>query len=232
MENAGQQPVDRSQQQQVSPQTSDDKNPQPLNAPVAQQTIEDPLLSNEQRPNEMNDVQFAQKNGNIVPVGPNEMKEADVLPLPYDLQENRQRKESERSVTDVNQIESNKELRQVIPPPNQIDDSLDDKKSSSNPPENEIAREIFDKKGRSAVANGNSKKVEEKLEKAQNNVDGILNQILRMIWRRGSLGTYDPSLVLFSLKILWAITLIVFRDGSSWKGYLSTYCVKTWWICS
>lgn len=181
VENAGQQPVDRSQQQQVSPQTSDDKNPQPLNAPVAQQTIEDPLLSNEQRPNEMNDVQFAQKNGNIVPVGPNEMKEAEVLPLPYDLQEKSQKKESEQFFTNVNQIESNKELRQVIPPPNQIDDSLGDKKSSSNSPPNEVAREIFDKKDRPAVANGSTQRVEEKLEKAQNNVDGILNQILRMI---------------------------------------------------
>ncbi|CAD1478107.1 unnamed protein product, partial [Heterotrigona itama] len=181
VENAGQQPVDRSQQQQVSPQTSDDKNPQPLNAPIAQQTIEDPLLSNEQRPNEMNDVQFAQKNGNIVPVGPNEMKEAEVLPLPYDLQEKHQRKESEQSVTDVNQIESNKELRQVIPPPNQIDDRLVDRKSSSNLPANERAREISDEKDRSAVVNGNTERTEGKLEKAQNSVDGILNQILRMI---------------------------------------------------
>ena len=182
MENAGQQPVDRSQQQQVSPQTSDDKNPQPLNAPVAQQTIEDPPLSNEQRPNEMNDVQFAQKNGNIVPVGPNEMREAEVLPLPYDLQEKRQSKESERSVTDANQIESNKELRQVIPPPNQVDDRLGDGKSSSNSPANEVAREISDKKNRSAVVNGNTGEAEEgKAKKAQSSVNGILNQILRMI---------------------------------------------------
>ena len=93
-ENAGQL-VNRTQQQQVSPPTNDDKNPQPLYAPaVAQQTIEDPLQSNEQRVNEMNNVRFAQKNGNIVPVGPNELKEAEVLPLPYDLQEKRQRKEA------------------------------------------------------------------------------------------------------------------------------------------
>lgn len=215
-------PVDRSQQQQVSPPTNDVKNPQPLNAPVAQQTIEDTLQSNEQRVNEMNNVRFAQMNGNIVPVGPNEMKEAEVLPLPYDLQEKRQRKENDQPVIDDNQIESDKmiekdenrneeQLRQVIPPPNRNNEKFGEKKSSSNSPANEVSRKIdkslddkkittdlsesrvswLKKNERSELDNEvmmdriigrhTSEKVEEKLEKVQNNVDGILNQILRMI---------------------------------------------------
>lgn len=217
--------VDRSQKQQVSPPTNDVKNPQPLNAPVVQQTIEDNLQSNEQRVNEMNNVRFAQMNGNIVPVGPNEMKEAEVLPLPYDLQEKRQGKENNQPVIDDNQIESDKmierdedrnenrneeQLRQVIPPPNQNNEKFSGKKSSSNSPANEVSHEInknlddkkittdasesrvsWLKKNEHSDLNNEvmdriigrqtSEKVEEKLEKVQNNVDGILNQILRMI---------------------------------------------------
>ncbi|XP_076481699.1 uncharacterized protein LOC117161202 isoform X3 [Bombus vancouverensis nearcticus] len=198
-ENAGQL-VDRAQQQQVSPPTNDDKNPQPLYAPFAQQTIEDPLQSNEQRVNEINNVRFAQKNGNIVPVGPNELKEAEVLPLPYDLQEKRQRKEGDQFVNDQIQIEINKELRQVIPPPNQINDKFNDKRSSTNLPgiaqtinmnldaKKHTTVSVVRKKEHSAVIDEKnspiqqtSEKIEKKLEKAQNNVDGIINQILRMI---------------------------------------------------
>ncbi|XP_043796437.1 Golgi integral membrane protein 4-like isoform X3 [Apis laboriosa] len=169
--------------------------------------------------------QQQQMNGNIVPVGPNEMKEAEVLPLPYDLQEKRQRKENDQSVIDDNQIESDKiierdedrnenrneeQLRQVIPPPNQNNEKFNEKKSSSNSPANEVSHKINknldDKKVTTDVSEGRvswlkknehsdlnnevmdriigqqtSEKVEEKLEKVQNNVDGILNQILRMI---------------------------------------------------
>lgn len=214
-------PVDRSQQQQVSPPTNDVKNPQPLNAPVAQQTVEDTLQSNEQRVNEMNNVRFAQMNGNIVPVGPNEMKEQDVLPLPYDLQEKRQRKENDQPVIDDNRIDktiekdenrNEEQLRQVIPPPNQNNEKFDEKKSSSsNSPANEVSRRIDKSLGDKKITTDlsesrvswlkknehseldneammariigrhTSEKVEEKLEKVQNNVDGILNQILRMI---------------------------------------------------
>ncbi|XP_076481700.1 uncharacterized protein LOC117161202 isoform X4 [Bombus vancouverensis nearcticus] len=178
-ENAGQL-VDRAQQQQ--------------------QTIEDPLQSNEQRVNEINNVRFAQKNGNIVPVGPNELKEAEVLPLPYDLQEKRQRKEGDQFVNDQIQIEINKELRQVIPPPNQINDKFNDKRSSTNLPgiaqtinmnldaKKHTTVSVVRKKEHSAVIDEKnspiqqtSEKIEKKLEKAQNNVDGIINQILRMI---------------------------------------------------
>ncbi|XP_031369861.1 Golgi integral membrane protein 4-like isoform X4 [Apis dorsata] len=169
--------------------------------------------------------QQQQMNGNIVPVGPNEMKEAEVLPLPYDLQEKRQRKENDQSVIDDNQIESDKiierdedrnenrneeQLRQVIPPPNQNNEKFNEKKSSSNSPANEVSHKINknldDKKVTTDVSESRvswlkknehsdlnnevmdriigqqtSEKVEEKLEKVQNNVDGILNQILRMI---------------------------------------------------
>ncbi|XP_050492488.1 Golgi integral membrane protein 4-like isoform X4 [Bombus huntii] len=178
-ENAGQL-VDRAQQQQ--------------------QTIEDPLQSNEQRVNEINNVRFAQKNGNIVPVGPNELKEAEVLPLPYDLQEKRQRKGGDQFVNDQIQIEINKELRQVIPPPNQINDKFNDKRSSTNLPgiaqtinmnldvKKHTTVSVVRKKEHSAVIDEKnspiqqtSEKIEKKLEKAQNNVDGIINQILRMI---------------------------------------------------
>ncbi|XP_016910033.1 Golgi integral membrane protein 4 isoform X3 [Apis cerana] len=169
--------------------------------------------------------QKQQMNGNIVPVGPNEMKEAEVLPLPYDLQEKRQRKENDQPVIDDNQIESDKvierdedrnenrneeQLRQVIPPPNQSNEKFDGKRSSSNSPANEVSHKINknldDKKITTDVSESRvswlkknehsdlnnelmdriigqqtSEKVEEKLEKVQNNVDGILNQILRMI---------------------------------------------------
>lgn len=148
----------------------------------------------------MNNVRFAQKNGNIVPVGPNELKEAEVLPLPYDLQEKRQRKEGDQFVNDQIQIEINKELRQVIPPPNQINDKFNDKHSSTNLPgiaqtnnmnldvKKHTTVSVVRKKEYSAVIDEKnspvqqtSEKVEKKLEKAQNNVDGIINQILRMI---------------------------------------------------
>ena len=148
----------------------------------------------------MNNVRFAQMNGNIVPVGPNEMKEAEVLPLPYDLQEKRQGKENNRN---------EEQLRQVIPPPNQNNEKFSGKKSSSNSPANEVSHEInknlddkkittdasesrvsWLKKNEHSDLNNEvmdriigrqtSEKVEEKLEKVQNNVDGILNQILRM----------------------------------------------------
>ncbi|XP_012342595.1 Golgi integral membrane protein 4 isoform X4 [Apis florea] len=166
--------------------------------------------------------QQQQMNGNIVPVGPNEMKEAEVLPLPYDLQEKRQRKENDQPVIDDNQIESDKmiekdenrneeQLRQVIPPPNRNNEKFGEKKSSSNSPANEVSRKIDksldDKKITTDLSESRvswlkknehseldnevmmdriigrhtSEKVEEKLEKVQNNVDGILNQILRMI---------------------------------------------------
>ncbi|XP_017755879.1 PREDICTED: Golgi integral membrane protein 4-like isoform X1 [Eufriesea mexicana] len=147
------QPVDQSQQQQVSPPTADDKNPQPLYAPVTQDMIEDPLQSNEQRANEVNNFQFALKNGNIVPVGPNEIKKAEVLPLPYDLEERRQKKADDQSVIDDVQIENNnvierdenrddEKLRQVLPPPKQNYEKYNDNKSSTNLPGNAIGLEI------------------------------------------------------------------------------------------
>lgn len=133
-------------------------------------------------------------------MGPNELKEAEVLPLPYDLQEKRQRKEGDQFVNDQIQIEINKELRQVIPPPNQINDKFNDKRSSTNLPgiaqtinmnldvKKHTTVSVVKKKELSAVIDEKnspiqqtSEKIEKKLEKAQNNVDGIINQILRMI---------------------------------------------------
>lgn len=172
----------------------------------------------------MNNVRFAQKNGNIVPVGPNELKEAEVLPLPYDLQEKRQRKEGDQFVNDQIQIEINKELRQVIPPPNQINDKFNDKHSSTNLPgiaqtnnmnldvKKHTTVSVVRKKEYSAVIDEKnspvqqtSEKVEKKLEKAQNNVDGIINQILRMIWRIRLIKTCNALSDIFLLQILWII---------------------------
>lgn len=224
--------------------------------------IEDPLQSNEQRVNEVNNFQFALKNGNIVPVGPNEIKKAEVLPLPYDLEERRQKKADDQSVTDDVQIENNnvnerdenrddEKLRQVLPPPKQNYEKYNDNKSSTNLPGNaigfEIGKSLDDKKyttdspetrvswlkqnKKSEInlevidkVNGQqtSEKVEEKLEKAQNNVDGILNQIMKMVWRIQLIGTCNTWSDLILLKTPWIIVLLVFLNDDTWKN-ISVY---------
>lgn len=190
--------VEPSQQQQVSRPSNDDKSPQPLHAPRNHYAIGDPLKSNEQRmneeANEFNDVRFAQKNGNIVPVGPNELKEGelrDSLPLPYDLQERRQKKAEDPPAAEDAQIESDRaagkdenvdeeQMRQVLPPPNQNNERID-KKSSSNSPGNEepSAKENIDslvrpvEKAATVASPQPSKKEEERLDKVQNSEDEI-----------------------------------------------------------
>ena len=74
------------QQQQVSHPSNDDDNPLPLPAPRDHQAIGVTLNENndDRLPNEQNsDVGFAQRDGNIVPVGPNDLKDQqNNLPLP------------------------------------------------------------------------------------------------------------------------------------------------------
>lgn len=135
-----------SQQQQVSLPNNDDKNPQPLHAPLNHHAIGDPLQSVNQlaidEANE-NNIHFAQKNGNIVPVGANEGKEGelqDSLPLPYDLQKNQNEAEDVAGNVETKLIKTNdadvddEQMRQVIPPPNQKNERVDENKSSSSPP--------------------------------------------------------------------------------------------------
>lgn len=135
-----------SQQQQVSLPNNDDKNPQPLHAPLNHRAIGDPLQSVNQpaieEANE-NNIRFAQQNGNIVPVGANEGKEGelqDSLPLPYDLQKNQNEVENVAANVDTKLDKTNdadvddEQMGQVIPPPDQRNERVDEKKSSLSPP--------------------------------------------------------------------------------------------------
>lgn len=133
-----------SQQQQVSPPSNSAKNPQPLHAPRNHHAIGDPLESGNQLANEdVNEskIRFAQKNGNIVPVGVNEGKDGESqnslpLPLLYNSQVNSQKKLADEAKDDENPDEE--QLKQVIPPPNQINENVVDKKVSSNSPNLEV----------------------------------------------------------------------------------------------
>lgn len=193
-------PIGPSQQQQVSPPNNGDKNPQPLHAPIEHHAIGDPLQSNEQRvndeTNEFNDVQFAQKNGNIIPVGPNDPKEGelrDSLPLPYNVHEKRQKKLDIQPMVVETQVENDKvensdeeQLKRVIPPPNQANERIDDKKSSSSSPGNEIpllkqnidSLPRPDEKVVAVVDPETSMKAEEKLDKDQKNAEEFAREIL------------------------------------------------------
>lgn len=164
------QPVGPSQQQQVSPPNNDDKNPQPLHAPLAHHAIGDPLQSNEQRLNEETndvDVQFAQKNGNIVPVGPNEAKDGEVLQRPVDVLEQPQDKQYQK--VDNDQTTTSKPVGYIVTERGKDVHSTENVKSFATVGSNKLLQ--------------TSEKVEKKLEKVQNNADGILSHILRMIWR-------------------------------------------------
>ena len=86
------------QQQQVSHPSKDDDNPPPLPAPRDHQPIGDTLEKNDDRlPNEqISDVGFAQRDGNIVPVGPNDLKDQQnnlPLPVPMPYKEDLRKKE-------------------------------------------------------------------------------------------------------------------------------------------
>lgn len=83
------------QKQQVSHPSKDD-NPPPLPAPRNHQPIADTIEKNDDRlPNEqISDVGFAQRDGNIVPVGPNDLKDQqNNLPLPMPYKEDSRKQE-------------------------------------------------------------------------------------------------------------------------------------------
>ncbi|KAI4496172.1 hypothetical protein M0802_008039 [Mischocyttarus mexicanus] len=104
-----QQQQQQAQQQNVQvsrPNNDDEMNSEPLPAPRNHHAIGD-ALSNEKNmqdeqddtlPNqEQSNVRFAPEDDNIIPVGPNDMKEEDqqkILPLPYDLKNKRNKKEN------------------------------------------------------------------------------------------------------------------------------------------
>ncbi|KAF7404027.1 hypothetical protein HZH68_006821 [Vespula germanica] len=134
---------------QVSrPNNDDEMNSEPLPAPRNHHAIGD-ALSNERNiqdeqddvlPNqEQSNVRFAPEDDNIIPVGPNEVKDEDqqkLLPLPYDLRDKRNKKEEgfpsaedvaeeelEKKNTDIDGVQDPQ--KQVLAPP---------KKSSSKEP--------------------------------------------------------------------------------------------------
>lgn len=146
------------QSQQVSrPNNDDEMNPEPLHAPRNHHAIGD-ILSNEKNiqddqddtlPNqEQSDVRFAPQNGNIIPVGPSEVKEdtPNYQPIPYDLRDKRAKKNEGGNLDDVaeDELEKNDKDMDIEGNQNQQKQVLAPPKQSSKDPtevENEIQNE-------------------------------------------------------------------------------------------
>ncbi|XP_015177197.1 PREDICTED: Golgi integral membrane protein 4-like [Polistes dominula] len=164
-----QQQQQQAQQQnmQVSrPNNDDEMNSEPLPAPRNHHAIGD-ALSNEKNmqdeqddalPNqEQSNVRFAPENGNIIPVGPSEMKEDQqqkILPLPYDLRDKRLKKDKtfpsaaddnaeidEIPKKDTNVVDGVQDSQKNVlaPPkmssskdPNELDNKIQDERSTNN----------------------------------------------------------------------------------------------------
>ncbi|OXU26014.1 hypothetical protein TSAR_011324 [Trichomalopsis sarcophagae] len=147
LENNQMQVVRPSSQQQVS-RPSDElqggQNPQPLQAPQNHRHLDDTdntvhnnnnkvnkddsanninNKNDDSLPNEpKSDVRFESRNGNIVPVGPNDARDQYALPIPYENQEqqrlnNEQQQQAPTKMIDSQQEEA-EQPKQVLAPPN------------------------------------------------------------------------------------------------------------------
>lgn len=78
---------------------------------------------------QISDVGFAQKNGMIVPVGPNDLNDSprDSLPMPYDF-----RDRNMKIIEDNKVVNEDDSARQVLPEPNK-EIKVPIKSSSSSP---------------------------------------------------------------------------------------------------
>lgn len=114
------------QQQQVSRPSETADNPQPLQAPRNHHPIEEAVVEQNEQ---LSDVGFAQKNGVIVPVGPNDMN--DSLPMPYEYRDRNVAVNSR--VIEDNKINEDESAKQVLPEPNK-DIKVSVKSSSQNVP--------------------------------------------------------------------------------------------------
>lgn len=174
LENNQMQVIRPSSQQQVS-RPSDElqggQNPQPLQAPQNHRHLDDTdntvhngkankndnannnnnnnYKNDDSLPNEQkSDVRFESRNGNIVPVGPNDGRDQYALPIPYENQEqqrlnNEQQqpapaKQQQQQVIDSQQDEV-EQPKQVLAPPNNVQEKPNVEKSEKKDGRNDLS---------------------------------------------------------------------------------------------